>query len=105
SCRSSVVLQLQGWGKQPDLTGNPSMTTQPLARYGPPNGALANGFTTSVTPRPGTRPGYQPVRYRRKALLALLSQLLKRQRSAVHPRTEEINQDPCRHGQMAPGNI
>ncbi|WP_210337055.1 hypothetical protein, partial [Devosia sp. MC521] len=42
--------------KQPDLTGNPSMTTQPLARYGAPNGALASGLTTSVTPRPGTRP-------------------------------------------------
>src|SRR5690606_25894223 len=59
SCRSSVVLQVQGWGKQPDLTGNPSMTTQPLARYGARNGALASGLTTSVTPRPGTRP-YRP---------------------------------------------
>lgn len=32
------------------------MTTQPLARYGARNGALASGLTTSVTPRPGTRP-------------------------------------------------
>ncbi len=34
------------------------MTTQPLARYGAPNGALASGLTTSVTPRPGTQPSY-----------------------------------------------
>jgi len=33
------------------------MTTQPLARYGARNGALASGLTTSVTPRSGTRPG------------------------------------------------
>ena len=51
-----MVLQVKGWGMQPDLTGNPSMTTQPLARYGARNGALASGLTTSVTPRPGTRP-------------------------------------------------
>ena len=35
------------------------MTTQPLARYGAPNGALASGLTTSVTPRPGTRPALE----------------------------------------------
>ncbi len=34
------------------------MTTQPLARYGAPNGALASGLTTSVTPRPGTQPDH-----------------------------------------------
>ncbi|RUW86737.1 hypothetical protein EOA13_25930 [Mesorhizobium sp. M7A.F.Ca.US.011.01.1.1] len=37
-----------GWCQQPDLTGEPSMTTaKPLARYSAIESALASGFATA----------------------------------------------------------
>src|SRR5690606_2118568 len=43
-------LQVSGWFTQPDPTGNPSMTTQPLTRYGARDGELASGLIiTSYT--------------------------------------------------------
>src|SRR5690606_5807046 len=48
--RSSVVPSGIRLVRQPDPTGNPSMTTQPLTRYGARNGALASDLiTTSYT--------------------------------------------------------